>query len=41
VKRPVDRVPATRIAIWTVIMLAAFSVFVDIYLLYLAINWRM
>lgn len=37
VKRPMDREPATRIATWIVITLAAFSVLVDGYLFYLAV----
>jgi len=38
VMRPIDRKRATRIATWIVIMLAAFSIFVDSYLFYLAIK---
>jgi len=37
-KRPMDREPATRIAIWIVMALAVFSVFADGYLFYLAVN---
>ena len=37
-KRPVDRETATRITTWTIITLAVFSVFVDSYLFYLAVN---
>ena len=37
-KRPVDRIIATRIATWTILTLAVFSVFVDCYLLYLIAN---
>ena len=35
-KRPLDRLAATRIAAGIVLMLVAFSIFVDGYLLYLA-----
>ena len=40
-KKPTDRKLATRVAIWIVVLLAVFSVIVDIYLFYLAVYWRM
>lgn len=40
-KRPTKREPATRVATWIVVLLAVFSVLVDIYLFYLAGNWKM
>jgi 1,4-dihydroxy-2-naphthoate polyprenyltransferase len=38
VKKPVDRKPATKIAIWIVITLTVFSILADGYLFYLAVN---
>ena len=40
-ERPNNRELATRLATWTVVMLAIFSIIVDIYLFYLSGNWRM
>jgi hypothetical protein len=38
VRRPKDREPATRLAIWIVVLLSVFAVMVDGYLFYLAVH---
>ena len=38
VRRPTDRGPATRLAIWIVVLLSVFAVMVDGYLFYLAVH---
>ena len=38
IKKPLQREPATRIAIWTVLTLAVFSIFTDGYLIFLVIH---
>ncbi|HEX7621864.1 MAG TPA: prenyltransferase, partial [Anaerolineales bacterium] len=40
-KRPIAREPATRIATWIVILLAVFSILVDVYLFYMVGIWRL
>jgi 1,4-dihydroxy-2-naphthoate octaprenyltransferase len=40
-KKPADREPATRVATWIVVLLAIFSIIVDIYLFYLTGNFKM
>ena len=38
IKKPIQREPATRIAIWTVLSLVVFSILADGYLVFLVIH---